>query len=167
MGESEAVGLARRLFLDEGHAVGCAETAFITLKEAFGLADPLDSSPAMALNGGVAYSGGICGAISGGAMALGMLAEQRLRDHAAAKRITRELVARVLDDFRVRHGAVDCRDLIGIDLRAPGAHDEFMAGNLWRERCMPQIEFVVGALAPLADETTWAEVVRGLDARRS
>ena len=154
---------ARRLFLDDRNIYGCAETTFMALKSAFGLDDPMDSAPAMALNGGVAYSGGMCGAISGAALALGMLANGRIDDHREAKRVARELVARLMDDFRAEHGATDCRELLGIDLRAPGAHDAFIAGGTWRDQCMRQIEFAIGRLAPLADEAASASAVRSLD----
>jgi hypothetical protein len=60
-----AIEQARRLFLDRRNVYGCAETTFIVLKTAYGLEDADDSSAAMALNGGVAYGGGPCGAISG------------------------------------------------------------------------------------------------------
>jgi len=159
-----AAAIARAYFLDDGNQFGCAETTFIVLKGAFGFEDPMDASAAMALNGGVAYSGGVCGAISGAALAVGMLAERRIGDHRAAKRVARLLVASLMDAFVTEHGASDCRDLIGYDLRAPGEHEAFIAGGTWRERCMRQIEFAVTRMAPLADEDAWAAAVRELDA---
>ncbi len=160
---AEAVALARAHYLDERHRFGCAETVYMTLKSAYGLDDPADPAAAVALNGGVAYSGGLCGAITGAALAVGMLAEQRLPDHATAKRVARELVAGTLDAFRDEHGAVDCRDLIGYDLRASHGHDAFLASGAWREGCMGQIEFVVGRLAALADGAAWERAVREID----
>lgn len=160
----DAVELARAYYLDERHPFGCAETVFIVLKAAFGLDDPMDSSPAMALNGGVAYSGGVCGALTGAALAVGMLAERRIDDHARAKRVARELVAATMDAFREEQGAIDCRALIGYDLRAPGGHDAFLAGGTWRETCLRQIEFVIRRLAPLADEVAWAGAVTRVEA---
>jgi C_GCAxxG_C_C family probable redox protein len=121
----------------------------------------------MALNGGIAYSGGICGAISGSALAVGMLAERRLGDHVRAKRIAREIVSGVLDDFAREHGAVNCRELIGMDLRAPGAHARFVDSGIWRTRCMAQIEFALRALAPLADPEVWERRVDELDEART
>ncbi len=159
---SDAVETARRLFLDSDNAYGCAETTFVVLKRAFGLDDPDDPSAAMALNGGVAYAGGTCGAISGAALALGLLASRRSAGHRDAKRLARGLTARLIDDFRAEHGAVDCRDLIGLDLRRPGAHDAFIESGVWRERCMRQIEFAVRRLAPLADELLWEEAVAAI-----
>jgi hypothetical protein len=61
-------------------------------------------------------------------------------------------------------GAVDCRALVGYDLRAPGGHEAFIASEIWRDRCMRQIEFAVARMAALADEATWAETVRVLEA---
>jgi C_GCAxxG_C_C family probable redox protein len=151
----EAVDQARRLFLDRRNIYGCAETVFIALKTAYGLDDPADSSAAMALNGGVASGGGPCGAVSGAALAVGLLAGRRIDDHRAAKSAARDLIAGLMDDFREAYGSVDCRDLIGIDLRAPGAHGAFLRSLAWRDRCMPQIEFAITRLAPLADPAAW------------
>jgi len=163
MDEREAVKLARRYFLDVRNVYGCAETTFMVLKAAYGLDDPTDPSPAMALNGGIAYSGGTCGAISGSALAVGMLAERRIEDHRTAKRAARLIIARLMDDFREAHGAVDCRALIGIDLRSPGGHETLIASDVWIRRCMRQIEFTLRRLVPLADWTTWERTLADLD----
>ncbi len=164
-GETTSIGLARSTFLDEHHVYGCAETVFIVLKDAFDLDDPTDSSAAMALNGGIAWTGGPCGAVTGAALAIGMLAGRRCADHARAKVVARELVADLLAAFIARYGTFDCRSLIGTDLRAPGSHAAFLAGGAWREACMGQIEFVVGAAAPLGDATGWAAAVESIDRR--
>jgi len=160
----DAIRLARACYLDDRHQFGCAETAFVVLKAAYRLEDPMNASAAMALNGGVAYGGGVCGAITGAALAVGMLAERRIDDHARAKVVAREVIAALVDRFGEEHGAIDCRDLIGIDLRAPGGHEAFIAGGAWRDGCMRQIEFVVGRLAPLAELPEWERTVRAVEA---
>jgi len=164
MAKSGAVEAARRLFLDDRNVYGCAETTFVTLKGAYGLDDPTGAAAAMALNGGVAWSGGACSAITGAALAVGILAERRIDDHRRAKKIARRIVAALMDDFAAAHGTVDCRELVGYDFRAPGGHEAFIASGIWRDRCMGQIEFAVARLAALADEATWAETVRVLEA---
>jgi C_GCAxxG_C_C family probable redox protein len=164
-GQDAPTQAARRLFLDERNLYGCAETTFVVLKTAFGLDEPADASPAMALNGGIAYGGGTCGAVTGAALAVGMLAGRRIPDHRQAKLVARELTAELMDAFRSEYDALDCRDLLGIDLRAPGAHEAFIAGGTWRDRCMAQIEFAVGRVAPLADPAVWAEAVARIEAR--
>ena len=127
----------------------------VALRASFDLPDADDSSPAIALNGGFAYSGGTCGALTGAGLAVGQLAERRLGDHRIAKTTTRAVVQSTLDAFAAEFGSTDCRDLIGMDLRAPGGHDAFIASGIWRERCMRQIEFVVRRLAPLSGASDW------------
>lgn len=150
-----AAARARELFLDDAHPYGCAETAFVVLKEAYGLPDPLDSSAAMALNGGVAYHGGVCGALTGSALAAGQLAAARATDHDAAKRLAREITAGLMNAFEAEFGAVECRSLLGLDIRTPEAHAAFLESGAWRTTCMRQVEFAVGRLAApaaVADE---------------
>jgi C_GCAxxG_C_C family probable redox protein len=161
---ADAIAQADAYYLDDDHPYGCAETAFMTLKGTYGLDDPTDSSAAMAFNGGIAYSGGPCGAITGAALAVGMLAEQRIDDHKEAKLVARELVHGTMEAFREEHGAVDCRALIGYDLRAPGQHEAFLESNLWRERCAAQIRTVVAHLAGLADQDAWDRAVQQIEA---
>jgi C_GCAxxG_C_C family probable redox protein len=160
-----AIAQADAYYLDEDHPYGCAETVFMTLKGVYGLEAATDASAAMAFNGGLAYSGGPCGAITGAAMAVGQLAERRLADHSRAKAVSRELVRETMEVFQAEHGAVDCRTLIGYDLHAPGEHQAFLDSGLWREACAGQIRTVVGHLAPLADEATWAMAVGRIEAR--
>jgi len=165
--EGDALRLARAYYLDDRHQYGCAETVLVVLKGAYGLDDPMDSSAAVALNGGLAWSGGLCGALTGAAIAVGMLAERRIDDHARAKLVAREVVATVLEAFVAEHGAADCRALVGVDLRSPGGHEAFIASGAWREGCMRQIEFVVARLAPLADRAAWDRAVREIEAHRA
>lgn len=160
---AEAVSMARERYLDDRHAYGCAETVFTVLKSAYGLPDEADPSAASALNGGIAYSGGTCGALTGAALAVGLLAERRMDHHGAAKRAAREIVAATMDAFREAYGVTDCRDLIGYDLRAPGGHQAFLESGAWRDGCMNQIEWVVARLAALADPAAWDRALREVE----
>jgi C_GCAxxG_C_C family probable redox protein len=154
--------LARWIFLDPGHTYGCAETTLLVLKAAYGLEDPTDASPAMALNGGVAYAGEVCGAVTGAAIAVGMLAERRTRDHATAKPMARRLLAGAMQAFREAHGTVVCRELTGFDLTTPEGHQAFLDSGIWRNRCMAHIEHMVSRLAPLGDPGAWERTMAEL-----
>jgi C_GCAxxG_C_C family probable redox protein len=167
MNESEAVAAAQVLFLNDDNIWGCAETTFIVLKSAFGLPDSDDSSAAMALNGGVAHSGGTCSAISGAAMAVGMLAAGRIADHREAKRAARLITVRLMAEFEASYGWTACRDLIGMEISTEAGHRAFIEGGIWRDRCMRQIEFVVRRLLPLADESAWRQLMGEIGAPAS
>lgn len=149
----ELTARARDLFLDDDNVYGCAETTLVVLQEHYRFENASDSSPAMALNGGIAYSGGTCGAITGAALAIGRLSEARIGDHREAKRAARTIVQDLMAVFRTEYGSLRCRDLTGMDLLAD--HDSFLASDIWRTRCMAQIEFAIGKVAALADPRVW------------
>lgn len=160
MTEEETIAKARAYFLREDNLYGCAETTYMVLAEAFGLADVPDPSLAMALNGGVAWWGGTCGAITGAALAVGQLAGRRLPDHKEAKQTARQILSQYMETFQREWGAVDCRTLVGSDIRTEEGHRAFLEQGLWREVCMRQIAFAVQRLLPLADGEAWAEAVQ-------
>jgi C_GCAxxG_C_C family probable redox protein len=162
--EQEAIEKARTYFITEDNFYGCAETTLIVLQQAYGLPDARDSSPAMALNGGVAWSGGICGAISGAAMAVGRLAEGRISDHKEAKRTARRIIAHLMSDLGREFGHVDCRDLTGLDISTEEGHTAFLEGKVWHTTCMSQIEFALSRLVPLQDQEIWEATLRQLEA---
>lgn len=151
--EERAVARARSAFLDDEGEFGCAEATYLALADVFGLAS--DPSVAMALNGGVAYAGGTCGALTGAALAVGLLAGARIPEHRVAKRIARELMMAATVRFEAACGATTCRALSGFDFRAPGGHDAFIADGRWRTACTAQITFMVRALAGMADPGEW------------
>lgn len=162
-----AIADARALFLRDDNYYGCAETTFVALKRVYNLPAADDSAAGMALNGGVAYGGGICGAISGAAMAVGMLAAQRIDNHKEAKRVARKIIMHYMDAFLEKYHSVNCRDLIGLDIRQQEQHDQFIESGIWRVNCMAQIEFAMENLAPLMDERVWADVVKRLSIEQS
>lgn len=149
----------RDLFLREENTYGCAETALVALQEHYSLPGATDSSSAMAMNGGVAYSGGPCGALTGAAIAVGRLAAERVDDHREAKGVSRRIIQQLMTEFEERFSSTDCRDLTGYDMLTN--HDAFLEEGSWRTTCMAQIEFAVDRLAPLVDPDAWdAELAR-------
>jgi C_GCAxxG_C_C family probable redox protein len=148
--ETELVERARTLFLADEGLYGCAEVTLLTLAEGLGLPGDLDSSVAMGLNGGVAYSGEICGALSGAAVAFGMQAGSVEPDHVTAKSQARAATAELIEEFRRAFGSVRCRDLSGYDLSSKEKHDAFMSSGVWKTVCMRQIEFSVTRAASIA-----------------
>jgi C_GCAxxG_C_C family probable redox protein len=152
---SDPLPRARELFLKDANAYGCAEVTLVVLQEQLGLPDPGDSSPAMALNGGIGYSGGTCGAITGAALAAGRLAGRCLPDHSAAKQEARRLVQELMAAFAAEFGSAECRQLTGYDLLAPGQHDAFIADGTWRVACLRQIEFAIERMTHLIHQAGW------------
>jgi len=165
MNTMNPVARAHYLCLDEKTGFGCAEATFAALQEHFALSNAGNSTEAMALNGGIAYSGGMCGALTGAALALGRLAGSRLSDRPQAKRTARFLLQKLMADFAAEHGSTQCRDLTGFDLISD--HDAFLASGIWEGGCQAQIEFVVDRMAPLTDRKAWEAALAGLAAEET
>ncbi len=161
----DPVARARHLCLDEEASFGCAEATYAALTEHFGLPNISDSTEAMALNGGIAYSGGTCGALTGAALALGRLAGSRLSDRELAKRATRGLLQELMAEFAAVNGSTQCRDLTGFDLVSD--HEGFLDSGIWETGCQTQIEFVIRRMAPLTDGRGWDTALAGLAAAES
>lgn len=160
MTDSHLTRRTRQLFLREDNTYGCAEATLIALQEHWAFPDPADSGAAMALNGGVAYSGGTCGTLTGAALAVGRLAQKRIAHHLRAKTAARLIIQELMTEFAAAHGSTDCRALTGYDLATE--HRAFVASGIWRTTCMRQIDFAVQRLAPLADPDFWETELRRL-----
>lgn len=157
MSSSAPADRARQLFVTDHYSHGCAEASLVALQEHYGLSDAGDSSAAMALNGGIAYWGGTCGAITGAALAVGRLAGERIADHSQAKRVARRIVQRLMADFSAEHGSLDCRTLTGYDMITD--HDAFLEDGSWKVTCSAQIESTIRHLEGLADRSSWDAAV--------
>jgi C_GCAxxG_C_C family probable redox protein len=156
--------LVTHYFLRPGNTYGCAETTYIVLKHLFGLPDVEDSSAAMVFNGGFAYSGGLCGALTGAALAVGQLAERSLADHAIAKRQARHIIINLKEQFTCKFGSSECRILSGYDFPVPDEHEQFIEAGKWKQDCTDQILFVVEYLSDISI-TCFAESKNALPLR--
>ncbi|HOV93277.1 MAG TPA: C-GCAxxG-C-C family protein [Spirochaetales bacterium] len=150
--QKKAIEIARTCFLRDDNLYGCAESVYIALKTVFALENPHVSSPAIALNGGIAYSGTTCGALTGAALAIGEMAEQLTSDHQAAKRSARTVMRDLMIAFKDRFSSYDCAALVPYDLSVPQEHAAFIASGIWRTACMKQIEFTVAKAVELVDQ---------------
>jgi len=100
---------ARELFDSKQH--NCAESVFMALNEALdgGLTPETAKRIATGLGGGLGATGGTCGALTGGVLAIGLIAASD--DAIARKKTIYPLAADLQDRFRERFGSSDCRDL--------------------------------------------------------
>lgn len=125
----EVIDKSRKLF-DKGF--GCAEAVMISMAEAHGIQSDLIPRIATGFCGGMAKTDGMCGAVSGGVMALSMI---HGRDTADGDRDTvNEKVQHFIADFFEKYATTGCTALTGCDLRTKEGHDKFNALNM-HARC--------------------------------
>jgi C_GCAxxG_C_C family probable redox protein len=108
---------------------------------------------AMGFGGGVGHTGGTCGAVSGGVLAIGLLVgssdpeEKETRDLTYA--LTREFITR----FFRKNGTVSCTELLGCDLSTDEGLARAREQNLTRTLCpryiRDAVEILEEVLAPV------------------
>jgi C_GCAxxG_C_C family probable redox protein len=112
----------------------CAESVLLTLSGRMGRKNSESWIPRIAtgFGGGVGRNGDICGALSGGVMAIGLALgrdkEEQSRDPCYAA------VDRFYTDFVKEFGSSKCRELTGINLKAP-VESETYRDRAHLERC--------------------------------
>jgi glutaredoxin len=102
---------------------------------------------------GIPFIGGIggrqdapCGAVSAGALSIGILNRAPISEKQNAKvaRHRSRLEAMgMVGSFSEEFGNITCRDLIGLDFLKPGEYQKFLESGVWKEKCVKYVQFVV------------------------
>ena len=116
-------------YFEEGN--NCSVSVFRALSEISDEHGTIDPGIAMGFGGGMGKNGLVCGAVSAGIMAIGLRAKGR------EKAEVYKLVDTFLTDFKEHFGTVNCRELLGADLKTEEGMKYLKADG--RKRCM---EFV-------------------------
>ncbi|MCE5212771.1 MAG: C-GCAxxG-C-C family protein [Deltaproteobacteria bacterium] len=99
---------------NELNCTGCAQSTVAAVMDVLGIKDESAFRAASGLSMGVGLTGdGTCGALTGGAIAIGLLfgrTSKEFEDPGAAMRAY-DLVRLLYDDFRARYGTARCNDI--------------------------------------------------------
>ncbi len=139
MTDDEEKGTAARaalaLFAD-GH--NCAQAVLGALAPRLGL--DRDAAVRLATGFGIGQSmGETCGAVCGAVMALGLAFGGGGPDGTGAKKTVYALAGEFFDAFRVAHGSLRCRELIGCDPSTPEGYAVAVRDNLFVSVCAPLV----------------------------
>ncbi|MDI6805990.1 MAG: C-GCAxxG-C-C family protein [Candidatus Bathyarchaeia archaeon] len=105
---------------------------------------------ATAFGGGIGRCGSVCGALTGGVMALGIKygtnepsVEKRLEAYERAQKFYKQ--------FERQHGGVLCRELIGYNLSNSKEWDEAYRANVFEEKCANFVRNAIKILLKLSE----------------
>lgn len=97
-----------------------------------------------------------CGAVSAGAVALGLRHRCSLNDKRAAKQ-AREAIRRstshMVQAFVRSFGDITCRGLLNIDFSKEGEYKRFRESGVWKEKCERYVQYVIEQLYALEEQT--------------
>jgi C_GCAxxG_C_C family probable redox protein len=110
----------------------CSESVLQAVAETRGIRSDLIPRIATGLCAGIARTGGICGAVSGGVLAISMVTGRRSPEESREE--NQRLVRLFLSECEAKFGSTNCEKLIGCRLDTPEGQRFFKEHNL-REKC--------------------------------
>ncbi len=127
----------------------CAQAVFSAFAPRFGLPEETALKIAAPFGGGMARQGHVCGAVTGGLMALGLRhGHTRRADQATSYRLGQALIRQ----FEAHHGSVLCRDLIGCDLTTPLGLANALRKGVFKKICPNLVRDAIAMVSELLDE---------------
>ena len=128
----------------------CAQAVFATFAERLGMDGEIAIRAATAFGAGIARRGGMCGAVSGGLMVIGLAyggGTPEAKNHVYA--LANEFMRR----FEGLHGSLLCNELTGIDICDPVARQTGHDQGVYARLCPHFVEAAASLLVELLDNS--------------
>ncbi len=113
----------------------CSQAVLSVFAQDFGLDRDTALRISQGFGAGIAYTGDICGALSGAIMVMGLRYGRIRADDVAAKEKTYAVVSEFLQEFQTRNGSVTCTGLLGYNLSDPQQVAEVKKNKVVMARC--------------------------------
>ena len=110
-------GDAAVAMFSEGY--NCAQSMLGACGPDYGLPRETAARVALAFGGGIGRTGNLCGAVTGGLMAIGLKCSAKDAKYPAVKAEAYRLAQEFMARFKARSGSLLCLDIIGCDLSTP------------------------------------------------
>ena len=123
----------------------CAQSVFAVFSEDYGLPRELALKISGGLGGGV-RCGEICGAVTGGALVIGLNCGQTEPGDLQAKEFCGKETAEFVRRFREKNGGHICRELLGIDISVGDNRAKAKEMGLFGTVCTKAIESAIEIL---------------------
>lgn len=113
----------------------CSQAVFIAFATDFGLSEELAAGISIGLGGGVGRMREVCGAISGSAMAVGLVHPEY--DKAEVY----ERVRLICDEFKNNNSSIVCKELLGLSKPEESSKPEERTAEYYKKRpCVKIVE---------------------------
>lgn len=141
---------AIRHFRDDGY--NCSQSVLLIMAEHWKCKNELVPKVATAFGGGMGRCGSVCGALTGGLIAIGIKygtnepsAEKRSRAYELAETFYRQ--------FEKQNRSVMCRELIGLDLSDAKQRRKAQEEHVFEKKCTVFVKSAVKILVALGRDT--------------
>jgi len=128
----------------------CSQSVLLTMFEYWNDKNKLIPKIATAFGAGIGRCGSICGALTGGVMALGI--RYGINEPSLKKRLkVYKLAQKFYKQFEKQYGSVVCRELIGYDLSKPKELEKARKTKVFEKKCVNFVKKAVEALVELSE----------------
>jgi C_GCAxxG_C_C family probable redox protein len=128
----------------------CAQSVLLTMFKHWNGENELIPKIATAFGGGIGRCGSVCGALTGGVMALGI--KYGSNEPSLEKRLKAyEIAQKFYKQFEKQHGSALCRELIGYNLSDPKELEEARKAKVFEEKCVNFVRSAVEILLKLSE----------------
>ena len=115
----------------------CAESVLISVAEARGIQSEIIPAIATGFCSGMARTGGMCGAVAGSVMGLGLVYGRQTAEQTVDQLYQVENL--FLEEFTSRYGCTSCEGLIHCDFNTEEGKEFYKTNNL-QENCFQYVE---------------------------
>lgn len=129
----------------------CSESVLLATSDWLGIRNELIPKIASGFGAGIGGSGSVCGAISGGVIALGLkFGRADPKQENRAYTFSSELLARFEKEF----AHITCRELTGCDLTIETGRRSYRDGKMWETKCRQYIARSTAIVFEIISRTT-------------
>ncbi len=132
--------------------MNCAQAVLTAFCEELGMEKVDALRIAMGFGGGMAHTGGTCGAVTGAYMVIGLHMDLDSSDLLTCKGKTSALVNEFTNKFKQRYQSSLCGDLLGYDLRDPKQFEAAKEAGVFTSKCPEFVREAVRILETLKYE---------------
>ena len=130
----------------------CAQSVLYAYGPALGLDGETALKVATGLGAGMGRRGEVCGAVTGGILALGLKYGRGSQQDRSATEQTYQKTLELMARFEQRHGSCSCRVLLdGCDLRTAEGQRHFKEHDLLHKTCLGCVQTVVEVLTEMME----------------
>ena len=127
----------------------CAESVLMSLAESIGVRSELIPKIATAFGGGIGRRGSVCGALTGGVIAIGLKFGRSKAKDTKRREESYQKALELFKRFEKEFGSALCYDLIRLDLTTPEGRERIKAVRL--EKCISFVRSAARSAARLME----------------
>lgn len=113
----------------------CSQSVLSVYSEELGIDPELALQLSCGFGAGIGRTGNICGAVSGAVLVIGLKYGRVNPSDYPSRDKTYALVQQFISEFKVRHGSINCTELLGYTLSNPEDYEQARKENLFTTLC--------------------------------